>query len=75
MAVLPTHCKLLTETVSVSNIVIDDDTFVRVKVGHLNSLNLHGAVKEGEINYIFSQSLKLESYALSVILFICDFSF
>lgn len=36
---LPTHCKLLTETVSVSDIVIGEGIFVRVKVGHLNSLD------------------------------------
>lgn len=45
---LPTHCKLLTETVSVSDIVIGEGTFGHVKVDHLSSLDLSCAFKEGK---------------------------
>ena len=56
MSALPTHCKLSTETVSVSDVIIGEGTLVYVKVGHLNSLDLQCAVKKGK-----EKSLKLES--------------
>ena len=46
MSALPTHYKLLTEIVSVSDIVIGEGTFDCVKVGDLNSLDVQCAVKE-----------------------------
>ena len=48
ISALPTHYKLLNETVSVSDIVIGEGIFVRVKVGHLNSLDVQCAEKEGK---------------------------
>ena len=48
MSALPTHCKLSTETVSVSDIVTGEGVFGRVKEGHLNFLDLQFAVKEGK---------------------------
>ena len=56
MSALPTHCKLSTETVSVSDVIIGEGALVHVKVGHLNSLDLQCAVKKGK-----EKSLKLES--------------
>ena len=46
MSAFSTHCKLLTETVSVSDIVIGEGTFDRVKVRHLNTLYLQFVAKE-----------------------------
>lgn len=40
MSALVTHCKLSTEKVSISDIVIAEGTFGCVKVTHLNSLDL-----------------------------------
>ena len=56
ISALPTHRKLLTETASVSNVIIAEGTFLRVKVDHLNSLDMQYAVKEGK-----EKSLKLGS--------------
>ena len=46
MTALPTHCKQSTERVSVSDKVIGEGKFGRVKVGHLNSLDLQCAARE-----------------------------
>ena len=62
MFALPTNCKILTEIVSVSDTVIGEGTFVRVKVGHLNSLDLQCVVKQGKRSDIFNQSLEREHY-------------
>ena len=56
ISALPTHRKLLTETASVSDVIIAEGTFLRVKVGHLNSLDMQYAVKEEK-----EKSLKLGS--------------
>ena len=46
MPALPTHCKLPTEIVSVSDIVTGEGTFDCVKLGHLDSLDLQYTPKE-----------------------------
>ena len=48
ISALPTLCKLLTQRVSVSDIVIVKGIFGHLKVVHLNSLDLQCAVKEGK---------------------------
>ena len=53
MSALPTHCKLSTEAVSVSDIVIGEGFFGRVKVVHMNSLDLQCVVKEGKEKLYF----------------------
>ena len=53
MSALSAHFKLWTERVSVSDIVIGEGTFGRVKADHLNSFDLQCAVKEGKEKLYF----------------------
>ena len=49
MSALPTHCELISRY----HIVIGEGTFGRVKAGHLDSLDLQCAVKEGKVKLYF----------------------
>ena len=76
MSALPTYCKLLAEKFSVSDKVIAEGAFDFVKVGHMNSFGLKSPIKEGKDKLWFTQEImNLESYALSVELFLLEVAF
>ena len=76
MSAVPTYCKLLTEKFSVSDEVIVEGAFDFVKVGHMNYFDLKCAVKETKEKLCFMKEImNLESYALSVELFLSEVVF
>lgn len=75
MSALRTYCKLLTEKFSVSDEVIVEGAFDFVKVGHMNYFDLKCAVKERKEKLCFMKEMNLESYALSVELFLWEVFF